>query len=120
MKTHLLAVKVFRPGKDTSDQRSGEVIRTWAGQALHEFGLEWSDVLGAVTDSGSDVRFAFNEMDGVFSEWCIPHLLYRAISETFEVSGTPSSSKTPAARDVINNLKKDMEHINKSDPSKVK
>ena len=58
----LLAVKEYAPGKEVSDERKGDTVRLWTQQVLEEYDLEWSDVLAAVTNSGSDVEFAFYNM----------------------------------------------------------
>lgn len=117
--TQLLAVKEYSPGKEVSDERAGECVRLWAGQVLEEWGFGWEYVLGAVTDSGSDVKFAFVNTPGLHREWCIPHLLNRAIIEAFGLSLTPATSKNPDSRQLMSDMRKDVEHMSKSDKDKV-
>lgn len=53
-----LATKEYRPGKGVAGVKAGGAARLWAGQVLEEHCLGWTDVRGAVTDWGSDVKFA--------------------------------------------------------------
>lgn len=112
--TQLLAVKQYSPGKEVSDERAGECVRLWSGQVLEEWGFGWKHVLGVVTDSESGVRFAFGNTPGIFREWCIPHLLNRAIIDAFGLSLSPATSKNPPSRAMFGDMKKDIEHVNKS------
>lgn len=120
LQTKLLAVKDFEPGKDVSDEKVSAACRLWTRQVLEENGLEPSDVMGAVCNGGSDVKTAFDNVDGLRFEWCIAHQLNRALIDGFGLSATPASSKNTDARQVIFNMRKDIEHINKSEPSKVR
>lgn len=117
--TQLLAVKKYIRGNEVSDERAGECVRLWSGQVLEEWGFDWKDVLGAVTDSGSDVKFAFGHTPGIFREWCIPHLLNRAIIEGFGLSLSPATSKNPQSRALCGDMKKDIEHMHKSTKDNV-
>ena len=119
LETALLAVKGFKPGKDVSDERAAAVVRLWAYEVLDENGLGPGDVMGAVCDGGSDIKSAFNNVDGLAFEWCLAHQLNRAIIDSFGLSAAPASSKNPEARAIIFNMKKDVEHINMSEPAKV-
>lgn len=114
-RTNLLAVKQYCPGEEVSDERAGQCVRLWADQVLEEYGLDWNNVLGVVTDSGSDVKFAFGNVPVLYRECCIPHLLNRAIIDGFGLSLTPASSKNPPARAVIHDMKKDIENVSKLD-----
>lgn len=120
LETHLLAIKEFKPGEGVSDERASTVVRLWTWQVLEENGLEPSDVIAVVCDGDSDVKCAFNNVDGVFFEWCICHQLNRAIIEGFGLSAAPAQSKNTEARAVIYNMKKDVDHINQSEPAKVR
>ncbi|CAM9153034.1 unnamed protein product, partial [Hapterophycus canaliculatus] len=113
LETALFAVKEFKPGREVSDERASTTY-----QVLEENGLEPDDVIGAVCDGGSDIKCAFNNVDNIFFEWCLAHQLNRAIIDGFGLSAAPASSKNPQARAVIFNMKKDVEHINKSEPAK--
>lgn len=119
LETSLLAIKEFKPGKEVSDERASTAIRLWTSEVLEENGVGTTDVIGAVCDAGSDIKCAFNSIDGLFFEWCLAHQLNRAIIDGFGLSAAPASSKNPQARSVIFNMKKDVENINKSEPAKV-
>ena len=72
VKTHLLAVKLFRLHRSL-EKHTGGVVLKWIQQVLAQHGVRERDVARAVTDSGADVRC------GVASaypwEWCsgAPH-----------------------------------------------
>lgn len=97
---------VLRPGKDVAGERAGESVRLWAVQVLVEYVLGRSGVLGAEVYCGSDVKLAFTNIDGVPFEWCVPHLLNKAVLEDFGLPVTSGSSKFPGARAVITTMKK--------------
>lgn len=82
---------------------------------LKEFGLDWSMVASVVTDSGSDITFAFSNIPGVLREWCIAHLLNRAIIDAFGLSLSPEKSKNPQARRIVVRVKRVVKHTRKSD-----
>lgn len=117
--TQLLAVKQFSPGKEVSDERAGECVRLWSDQVLEEWGFGWKHVLGVVTDSDSDVKFAFGNTPGLLREWCIPHLLNRAIIDGFGLSLSPAKSTNPQCRELCGDMKKDIEHLRKSSKDNV-
>lgn len=99
--------------------RAGKLVQLWAEHVLQEFGLNWAMVAGAITDSGSDVKFAFSNIPGVMREWCIPHMLSRAIIDAFGLSKSPGKSKNLRARNVIVEARKVVENVNKSDAAKA-
>ncbi|CAM9375153.1 unnamed protein product [Discosporangium mesarthrocarpum] len=101
VKTYLLAVKQYKPAADCTTVRAGKLVQLWAGHVLKEFGLDWRMVAGAVTDSNSGAKFAFSDIPGVMQEWCILHLLNRAIVDTFSLSPSPSKSNNLSARKVV-------------------
>lgn len=120
MKSFLLAVRQYKPGEHCSSVEAGRLVQLWAEHALQEFGLDWTMVAGATTDSGSEVKFAFMDIPGVLREWCIPHMLNRAIIDAFGLSLDPKKSKNPDARKPILEVRRIVEHINKSDMAGVR
>lgn len=117
--TQLLAAKPYRPGKEVTDDGAGECIRLWAGQALEEWGFGWEHVLGAVMDSGFELEFAFGNAPGIFREWCIPHLLNRAIIDGFGLSLSPATSNNPECRGLCGDMRRDIEHVHESTKGNV-
>lgn len=117
--TQLLAVKQYCPREEVNDARVGECVRLWSGQVLEEWGFGWNHVLGAVTDSGSGVKFAFGNTPGIFREWCIPRLLNRAIIDAFGLSLSPAMSKNPQSRGIFGDMQKDIERARKSTDDNV-
>lgn len=117
VKSHLLAVKLFRPSPLIAKKVTGKVVLKWLRQVLGQFGLTMDDLAGAVTDAGSDVK------SGVGSackwEWCIPHLLNRVTTDGAGMSQAASQSKNPPCRGLMDLCKKVVEHHNKSPAAKV-
>lgn len=97
VETFLLAV---------ASMRAGELVHLLAGQVLEKYGVNWCDILGAVSDNGSAVKFAFSNIDGVRFESYITNLLNRAIIDADGLSIAPASSKHPAAGGVLHNMNK--------------
>jgi len=117
VKTHLLAVKLFRPHRSI-EKHTGGVVLKWIQQVLAQHGVRERDIAGAVTDSGADVR------RGVASaypwEWCTAHLLNRATIDGTGMSPTKSTSKNLGCRDLVESIKRVVEHFNKSATNKVR
>lgn len=113
-KTFLLAVKQYKPAPTMAGENIGELVRVWAEQVLIEFGLDWHVVAGAVTDSVSDVKFAFGNIPGVLREGCISHMLNRATIDGFGMSSSAVKSKNTLARQGIVQVQKVAEHMDKS------
>lgn len=114
-----LAVRLFKPGPGVDDARAGGMVKLWAQQVLEEFGMEWSDVLGAVTGAGSNVELAFSNVEGVLRESCLPHMLHGAMIEGFGVSVSRSASKNASARQAISEVKGVVDRMNRSDEEKA-
>ena len=80
--TSLLAVKLFRPAPELSDEsRLSEVLLIWVREVLAEYDLADSDLFSTVTDAGSDVRRLCVKVMTASWEWCIPHMLNTALVE---------------------------------------
>lgn len=112
VKSHLLAVKLFRPPPSM-----GEVVLKWFRQVLGQFGLTLNNLAGAVTDAGSDVKGGVGTVCGW--EWCIPHLLNRVATDGAGMSQAVNKSKNVLCRGLIDPMKKVVEHCNKSPAAKV-
>ncbi|CAM9410027.1 unnamed protein product, partial [Sphacelaria rigidula] len=117
--TALLAVKLFRPAPELSDtMKLSDVLRLWVGEVLAEYGMSESDLFCTVTNAGSDVkRSCLKVLDSKW-EWCFPHMLNCALVEAFGTNASKASNKNNEAREVIDAVKKVVEHLNKSANSK--
>lgn len=117
VKTHMLALKLFRPHQ-SFNKHSGDVVFKWMVQVLAQHGVGQDDIAGGVTDAGSDVR------SGVESawpwEWCIAHLLNRATVDATGMSPAKSRSKNTRCRELLELVKGMVEHFNKSAVDKVR
>lgn len=121
-KSHLLAVKLFRPATNPppgggSTAAVGEVVLKWVLQVLGQFGMRAEDVAGAVTDAGVDVRGA---IAAAFPwEWCVPHLLNRVATEGSGMGGTRQQSKNLPCRELVESMRGAVEVFNRSAQRKV-
>ncbi|CAM9356498.1 unnamed protein product, partial [Sphacelaria rigidula] len=103
VKTHLLALKLFRPHR-CLDKHSGDVVFKWIIQVLAQHGIRHEDIPGAVTDAGSDIR------SGVVSawswEWCFAHLVNRATIDATGMSPAKDRSKNVQCRELLELIKR--------------
>lgn len=68
---------------------------------LKEFNLDWSMVASAISDSASDAKFCLGNIPGVLREWCISHMLNRAIIDAFGLASSAGESKNVPCREAI-------------------
>lgn len=91
LRTHLLAVKLFRPASELVGKVTSKLATKWVKQVLRQFRPTEEDIAGAVTDAGtnvvSGVGWAFNW------KWCIPHLLNRITTDGSGMALTKKLSK---------------------------
>lgn len=91
---------------------------------LHEFGLDPSNLASGTTDSGSDVKAVsvngLLELYGVLWDWCKCHLMVKAAEQGFGIHLDPAKSKNPEARDLLRNVIKVGETLNKSSNLRAK
>ena len=73
LRTHLLAVKLFRPDPSLG-KITGEVVMKWLRQVLAQHGAR-ENIAGAVTDAGSDISTGVGRH--FKPEWCFPPILNR-------------------------------------------
>ena len=116
VRTHLLAVKLFRPNPDLG-RITGEVVMLWLRQVAGQHGVGDENIAAAVTDAGADVRhgvaLAYDW------EWCLAHLLNRATIDGTGMSAAKAQSKNLKGRGLIEDIKGMVEHFNKSPGNKV-
>lgn len=116
LRTHLLAVKLFRPAPSLG-KITGSVVMKWIRQVLAQHGIRDKDIAGAVTDAGADVKtgvgLAFPR------EWCGPHMLNRVTIDGTGMANTSAASKNPAGRNTLGMCKGVIEHFNRSTRDKV-
>ncbi|CAM9908053.1 unnamed protein product, partial [Sphacelaria rigidula] len=102
VKTHLLALKRFRP-HGSFDKHGGDVVFRWIIQVLAQHGIRHEDIAGAVADAVSDVR------SGVVLawswEWCFAHLLNRATIDATGMSSAKDRSKNVQCREQLELMK---------------
>lgn len=115
--THLLAIRPVRPDPAEDRKCTAKVVKKWSLQVLHQFGLKESDIAGAVTDSGTDVKAGLGE---AFNwEWCVPHMLNRVTVDGAGTAIDKARSRNPLAREVVDDSRRVIEHFKKSDAAKV-
>ena len=106
-RSHLLACTLYNPRHGSS--AADEQIK-WVKMILARFGVELSDIFCATTDAGSDVKAAAQHYLARW-EWCIPHMLARALKEAFGL---------PSANGVIARLKEALHHVQRSQTLKAR
>jgi hypothetical protein len=105
---------------DTLHQRRNELncslLADWASGILLEFGINVGrHVLATTSDSGSDVKRALEKVLGIYREWCVSHLIHRALVDAFGADIDGKKSKNKEARDVMTKCRSTVESVNKSD-----
>jgi hypothetical protein len=100
---------------------ASKILYTWAKVVFLDFGIQEHELLAGSGDGGSDVKKA---MDTYFTmllrEWCLAHLLNRALIDAFGGSVDKTKSKNKEARKVIDACKKTIETLNKSTDLKLR
>ena len=82
MVTLLLSVRLYDRSKVDEDLgTASQILHEWTKGILHEFGLSISQVYSATTDAGPDVRCMADKLMQVKWEWCVPHMLCKAVQE---------------------------------------
>ena len=94
VKSKLLTLRYFFPSsKLREDHQLSVLLAMWVDSCLGDYGLATQDFVGAVSDSGSDVKRCCMAEDCMALpwEWCGPHLLNRALVDAL---GWTESSTT--------------------------
>ncbi|CAB1117218.1 unnamed protein product [Ectocarpus sp. CCAP 1310/34] len=120
IKSFMLGVKLFRPkpGVGMDDGKiTGRVVLKWNAQVLGQHGLRNENFAGAVSDSGSDVSTGIAK--AFRREWCIPHMINRVTIDGTGMSNSPASSKNHLCRDLLEKMKKIIQHFNRSSGDKI-
>lgn len=111
LRSYLLALKLFRPSS-AHGSHSGEVVMKWVRQVLAQHGLRPEDFAGAVSDAGADVKTGVGRY---FSrEWCIPHMMNRGTIDALGMADKVRHSKNVECRKLVHEVKKVVEHANRS------
>lgn len=116
VRTHLLAVKLFRPDPSFGGI-TGEVVLKWVRQVLVQHHIGDEDVIGAVTGSGADVR---RGVGGVWPwEGCLAHLLNGATIDGTGMSRAKERSKNLLCRELLELIEETVEYFDKSSSDEV-
>ena len=85
MNTMLLAVREFDPSSALRSGKGGlrTAMRVWLRGILAYYGLDFANIFGATTDGAGDVRILSQQDVLAFWEWCIPHMINRALIHAF-------------------------------------
>ena len=93
--SRLIAVREFVITSEQSDSLNWtDLLKLHLTDILGEFGIEWSNVYGATSDAGSDVKKMLEDSI-LFWTWCISHVLHRMALQV---------SSMPAIRDMVANF----------------
>ncbi|CAB1096918.1 unnamed protein product [Ectocarpus sp. CCAP 1310/34] len=116
LRTHLLAVKLFRPAPSLG-KVTGKVVLKWFLQVLGQHGIPIERLAGAVTDGGGDVRTGIGQV--ATRAWCGPHMLNRVIIDGTGMANTANQSKNLSCRGLMEICKKVVQHVNRSQGFKI-
>lgn len=121
----LRQIKRYSPSQGVlGEAKASEVLLEILKSILHEFGLEPSNLASSTTDNGSDVKAVsvngLLKKYGVLWGWCFCHLMVKAAEQAFGVHLDPAKSKNPDARDLLRNVIKVVENLNKSSNLRAK
>jgi hypothetical protein len=117
----LLAVRAFLPTSSllADVPRMSDVLRLWVRGVLSEYGLRESDLASTTTDAGSDIKRLCSVLLPCPWDWCVSHLLNCVLVEAFGTALRKEQSGNPDVRTVLMRVKKVIEHVNKSDSTKL-
>lgn len=100
----LLGTRAFTP---SFMQRSNGIrapFKAWLLRLTSDFGLRESDLFGAMSDAGSDVRWMLSSGLGLQWEWCIAHLTNAAMKHAIGLEPR-SMSKNPDITELIESVR---------------
>ena len=119
--TYLLAVRAYQPSTALADMvnRSSDILLLWVRGVLQEYNLREKDLASSTTDAGSDIKRLCDVLLPCPWDWCMSHLLNVALVEAFGTSLHPDESGNPQVRALISRVKRVIEHVNKSEPTKM-
>lgn len=120
-----LAIREYSPTfAERQTQQASELLVDWTRAVLDEFHLKANasenDFLTGSGDSGSDVKRAMDVLLGIMREWCVSHLLHRLLLDGYGASVDKKDSKNLEAREVIEQCRKTVESVNKSEDLKLR
>ncbi|KAG1710160.1 hypothetical protein DVH05_017166 [Phytophthora capsici] len=90
-RSFLLGTRHFRPSYGERDGGIRAPFKRWIEQILTDFGLSLTNIFGATSDAGADVKWMLTEGLKLRWEWCIPHM---------------TNAVTKAARGIVNDKTK--------------
>ena len=85
-KSFLLSIRNFNPTESQRFSRKNNLsslLLRWVLQVLGEFGIEEYHLFSATTDAGSDVKSMIINNMSLKWEWCISHMINRAVIYAF-------------------------------------
>lgn len=85
----LLSIRHFSPSEHDRYSKKNNLaflLLRWVLQVLGEFGIEEYHLFSATTDAGSDIKSMILNNLGIAWEWCIAHLINRAVIFSFNSS----------------------------------
>ncbi len=94
-KSVLLGTRHFNPDFCERDMGIRGPFKRWIDEILQDFQIYPDQFFGAMSDSGSDVKWMMNHGYKLQWEWCIPHMTNAATKMAFGISKDFLSSKNP-------------------------
>jgi hypothetical protein len=123
MRSKLLSLRFFSPSSQLRENHQlSSLLTMWVNSCLGEYGLATRYCVGAVSDSGSDVKRCCRAKDCMHLpwEWCGPHLLNRALVDAVGwTEGGREGGREGGARGLLMEVRKVIKHISKSTTMKV-
>eukprot|EP00047_Mylnosiga_fluctuans_P009762 m.13018 g.13018 ORF g.13018 m.13018 type:complete len:724 (-) comp2779_c0_seq1:31-2202(-) len=117
----LVAVRAYTEPTtdDLQTQCASDLLKLWLGGVLQELGIKYENLASSTTDRGSDARRLTGSLIPCPADWCISQLLDYACVDAFGTTLDPKQSRNTEACELIMMAKKVIEHVNKSEPSKL-
>jgi hypothetical protein len=120
--SYLIACREFNPSSLERDTINlSKILLMWVEDCLEEVGVKSSDLFAAATDKGSDVKCCATNEDylALDWEWCLAHMINRAIVEAFGYCPDASKSTNIEAREQIMDMRRVGDLIRSSPQVKV-
>ena len=120
--SYMLAARAYSPSfAERNEEEASWLIYDWELVIFDDFGIKEDYLLAASEDSGSDVKRAMDIHfeTNILREWCISHLINRALVDAFGTCEGKNNSKNPEACAVFDALRNLIEGLNKSKQLKL-
>ncbi|GMF34111.1 unnamed protein product [Phytophthora fragariaefolia] len=100
----LLGTRKFNPAHGDRDGGIEKPFKGWLKHMLENFSLATTDIYGATSDSGGDVKAMLCKELNLQWEWCFAHMTHAATKSSCGVNGAARAAANPAMAHLISRM----------------